>query len=382
MTENAASPLRVLIAGGGVAAIEAGLALRALATNRITLQFLTPGTEFIYRPLEVREPFAGRSAPRYDLAELITGLDADLISGRLESVDAAAKTVRTDGGTDLPYDVLIVALGAQPSAPYPHARAVEPGRLDELLHGFVQDIEGEFIKSAAFIVPDRVGWPLPLYELLFQTAERARSMLAEVALTLVTSEAAPLEQYGADVSAEIQRRLDAAGIAVITSAHAEVPAATVVDATVDGASQRLTVNTVLALSELVGPAIPGLPTDEHGFIEVDPFGGVHETNGVFAAGDATNGELKQGGVAAQHADVVAASVAALAGATVTPHPFRPELRGLLFTGGRPLAIAGPSNVAPDGVFIELETGQLPPSKIAAPRLDRYLTGHAVLPAKP
>ena len=56
---------------------------------------------------------------------------------------------------------------------------------------------------------------------------------------------------------------------------------------------------------------------------------------VFAAGDITNFPVKQGGIATQQADTVAAVIAASAGSDVDPHPFRPVLRGLLLTGGQP-----------------------------------------------
>ena len=56
---------------------------------------------------------------------------------------------------------------------------------------------------------------------------------------------------------------------------------------------------------------------------------------VYAAGDATDFAIKHGGLAAQQADALAESIAALAGAPVTPKPFRPEIHGMLLTGGKP-----------------------------------------------
>jgi sulfide:quinone oxidoreductase len=47
-----------LIAGGGVAALEAALALRELAGERIGTTMLCPEPEFVYRRMRVREPFA------------------------------------------------------------------------------------------------------------------------------------------------------------------------------------------------------------------------------------------------------------------------------------------------------------------------------------
>ena len=57
---------------------------------------------------------------------------------------------------------------------------------------------------------------------------------------------------------------------------------------------------------------------------------------VFAAGDATDQPIKQGGLATQQADAAAELIAAEAGARVTPRPFRRVLRGVVLTGEAPL----------------------------------------------
>ena len=63
-------PMNVLIAGGGVAALEAALALRALAEERVRVELLAPEHHFFYRPLAVAEPFELGRVERFDLAEL------------------------------------------------------------------------------------------------------------------------------------------------------------------------------------------------------------------------------------------------------------------------------------------------------------------------
>jgi sulfide:quinone oxidoreductase len=56
--------LRVLIAGGGVAALETALALRELAPERVQVTIVAPNEEFVYRPMTVREPFSLSAASR------------------------------------------------------------------------------------------------------------------------------------------------------------------------------------------------------------------------------------------------------------------------------------------------------------------------------
>ena len=52
------APLRVLVAGGGVAGMEAILALRELAPEAVDITLLAPETTFAYRPMAVAVPFA------------------------------------------------------------------------------------------------------------------------------------------------------------------------------------------------------------------------------------------------------------------------------------------------------------------------------------
>jgi sulfide:quinone oxidoreductase len=77
---------------------------------------------------------------------------------------------------------------------------------------------------------------------------------------------------------------------------------------------------IMALPELRGPHIPGLPADGDSFLPVDRFGRVRGTGRVWAAGNVTDFPIKQGGVAAGLADVVAQDIAALAGVPLTVDP--------------------------------------------------------------
>src|SRR5215203_5858322 len=67
---------------------------------------------------------------------------------------------------------------------------------------------------------------------------------------------------------------------------------------------------LVALPLLRGPRLDGVPSEPtFGFIPVDPHGRVDGLEGVYAAGDATNFPIKQGGLATQQADAVAEHVA-------------------------------------------------------------------------
>src|SRR3712207_1563075 len=96
----------VMVVGGGVAGLEALIALRNLARERVTIQLVTPEPEFAYRPLAVAEPFGADEAGRYDLMRIAHDHGAALRLEGVAGVDSAAHEVVTWGGGRLPFEVL------------------------------------------------------------------------------------------------------------------------------------------------------------------------------------------------------------------------------------------------------------------------------------
>jgi sulfide:quinone oxidoreductase len=64
-----AAALEVVIAGGGVAALETALALHELAGDRVKLTLLAPAADFIYRPMAVLEPLVHSPPNQLPLAK-------------------------------------------------------------------------------------------------------------------------------------------------------------------------------------------------------------------------------------------------------------------------------------------------------------------------
>lgn len=372
MTAREQQPFQVLIAGGGVAGLEAALALRELAADRVAVTMLAPGPDFVYRPLRVREPFAGASARHYPLDEIARDIGVELRRDAFKRLEPERRLVHTENGEELPYDGLLLALGARLRPAFPHAVTLDDRRLDEQLHGLIRDIEGGYVHKLAFLVPSRMPWPLPIYELALMTARRAFDMNVSVSVTVVTPEDAPLAIFGSAVSAAVDRLLAEHGILVIPSAHGATPEPGRVS--VHPGARRLQVDRVVALPELFGPATPGVPKrDGHGFISVDVHCQVPELERVFAAGDATDFPVKHGGVAAQQADVAAQAIAALAGAPVEPTKFHPVISGVLLGAERPLYLRA-HITGGHGSSSEISEDPLwsPTAKIVAKYLSPYL----------
>jgi sulfide:quinone oxidoreductase len=321
--------------------------------------------------MTVREPFAYGAACRYPLEPIVRDAGANLLTGELAWVDPGKRTIHTKADESLEYDALMLALGAKAVPRYTHALTIDDRRLDETLHGLIQDVEGGYIHSLAFVSPGRMAWPLPLYELALMTAGRAYDMSIELAVTILTPEDAPLAIFGAAVSDAVNERLEKAHIRTINSAYCEIPSAK--EVVINPGDRRLQVDRVIALPELYGPSIRGIPLGENGFIRVNPYGQVPDVGPIYAAGDATQFAVKHGGIASQQADTAAQSIAALAGAPVTPHPFHPVIRGILLTDGKPLYLTA-QITGGHGFSSEITDTPTwsPPSKIAARYLAPYL----------
>jgi sulfide:quinone oxidoreductase len=372
IADNDRQPFRVLIAGGGVAALEAALALRELAGERVSTMLLAPEPEFVYRPLRVLEPFDYKPAQHFALAEIADELGAELRQDMLKTVDPAHRLVHTESGAWLSYHALLLALGAAARPAFEHALTVDDRRLDEQLHGLIQDIEGGYVHKLAFLVPTRMAWPLPIYELALMTARRAWGMSADLSITLVTPEDAPLAIFGPKASEAVAKLLEEHGILVIHSAHAEVSAPGQVS--IYPGSRLLQVERIVALPELYRPPIPGIPTSpDRDFIPIDVHCQVRGLERVYAAGDATEFAVKHGGIAAQQADAAAEAIAALAGAPLDPKPFHPVIRAILLGADKPLYLSAhiTGGHGATSEVSEEPTGS-PHAKIAAKYLGPYL----------
>jgi sulfide:quinone oxidoreductase len=381
MTTHGSHPkLRVVIVGGGVAALETALALGQLAPEHTATTVIAPNEEFFYRPLTVREPFAYASPRRYPLARILSDAGAELLVDELAWVEPDRHVVHTRADTALEYDALVLALGARAVPRYEHAITIDDRHLDEAMHGLIQDIEGGYADSVAFVAPGRMAWPLPLYELALMTAGRAYDMNVELATTIITPEDSPLAIFGPTASEALSKRLERARIETITSAYAEVPRTG--EVVINPGGRHLHVKRVIALPELYGPSVRGIPLGEHGFIRVDPYGRVRDVEGVYAAGDAIDFPIKHGGIGSQEADVVAQSIAALVGAGVTPEPFNPVIHGMLLTDAEPLFLTA-KITGGHGFGSEVTDAPTwePPSKIASTYLAPYLEQQDRAPAR-
>jgi sulfide:quinone oxidoreductase len=324
-------PTHVVIAGGGVAAVECALALHDLAGDRVRLTIIAPEPDFELRPMRTAEPFSRGHVRRHPLDDLAAHVGAELVTDSVVRVDADRHTVLRAGDRTLAYDALVLAVGAQHRPAFRHALTFTGDRSTLSFNGLLADVDEGYAHTISFVVPPGTTWSLPLYELALMTAQEAWAMgIEDIKLQLVTPEDAPLALFGPEGSAAVA--------ALLEKARIEFRGNTSTRQGPDGRPEilpdvrQIDSQRVVALPTIEGPAIAGVPADERGFIAVDEHGRVTGLTDVYAAGDATAYAIKQGGLACQQADAVAEVLAAGAGADVHPTPFRPVLRGRLLAG--------------------------------------------------
>jgi sulfide:quinone oxidoreductase len=323
----------VLVAGAGVAGLEAGLALRDLAGDRVEVSLHDPGKEFAYRPFGVGEPYGTTRAFRYDLRTLSELCGAPLHPGAIAAVDPERRVAISREGERFTYDRLIVATGARVLWAVPGAvtfwGVADEGQVGDL----IADLRSGRLRRLVLTMPAERGWYVPLYELAVLVATvlgKAGDHRARI--TVVTPEAAPLGIFGARAAEQTRALLAEQRVDLITGARP-----------LEFAAGRLRIDSredveadaVITLPRLEGRKISGIPHDAEGFVAVDERGAVIGLERVYAVGDVSSLPFKQGAFATQQADAVAEEIAARVGVEIEPPAAGPGMRAVLWTGQGP-----------------------------------------------
>lgn len=321
---------RVVIAGGGFAALEAALALRSLAGDRVQLTLISPEAYFAYRPAATSEAFADAPPASYSLDEIATDLGAEHHSAALDVVAPQHGWARLDSGVRIDYDFLVLAVGARAAAAVPGAMTFRDQRDLPVFKLLLEELDAAAVRRVVFAVPSSHSWSLPAYELAFLTAKHVAEHALEAQIVLVSPESAPLAVFGGRASrlvADLLRERDITfvGDAIPHRVRGDGSLALQFDAPI--AADR-----VVAVPELRGQRITGIPANWAGFVPTDEVGRVEGLTNVYAAGDMTTFPVKQGGIAAQQADLVAHTIATELGAPVKELRHARVLRSRLLSG--------------------------------------------------
>jgi sulfide:quinone oxidoreductase len=360
----------VLVAGGGVAGLEALLGLREVAGDDVSLTLVAPGPDFSYRPMAVAEPFAVGSARHVPLADVCADAGATLVADAVVAVDDGARQVRLRDGGPRGFDALLLATGARAVAGLAGAVTWWPEGDPERYGGLLRDIDEGYSKGLAIVVPPGAVWPLPAYELAIMTAGEAREQgHDDVQVTVVTPERAALSLFGEQASAAVTDELERAGVRLITGAVARDAERGIV---LEPSGERLDVERVFAVPRLLGPALEGLAADDEGFLLTEDDGRVQGAERTWAAGDGIDSPVKFGGLATQQARRAVAGIARMAGVSDPPDPGEPVLEGRLLVGRRTRRLRGRGDADSAPLW-------WPQGKVSGVYLPRWLAEHGFAP---
>ena len=176
VTDQRPAPHRVVIAGGGIAGVEAVLALRALAGDAVDVTVVDPGRcRFMVPGTATGRAFGVGTGVDLRLADVVHRAGAALVGGRLAAVDARRSVVTLEGGEVLSFEALIVAVGATPVPAVRGALTFTGPREVEAVRGMMDDVSRRALRGAgvemAVVVPPGCGWPLAAYELALMARE-------------------------------------------------------------------------------------------------------------------------------------------------------------------------------------------------------------------
>jgi sulfide:quinone oxidoreductase len=327
-------PVNVLIAGGGFGAVEAMLALRALAPECVSVTLISDSAVLAYKPAATMEAFEETPPRTYDLQAIAADARAFLRVDRLEAVAPHDHSVRLASFAQLDYDALVLAVGARAIAAIPGALTFRDQHEVHHIRRLMGELRSGELRRIVFAVPRGCSWPLPLYELALLTATRLRELDVKGEVMLVSAEIAPLCVFGEQASPLVADLLAERGVRFIGESDPQR-----VDrsgALLLASGETLGADRVVAAPRLRGPRITGLPADHSGFVTTDALGGVIGLPDVYAAGDMTSFPIKQGGLAAQQADMIAQRIASNHGAPVVQSRVHRVLRARLVGGAHPV----------------------------------------------
>jgi sulfide:quinone oxidoreductase len=371
-TVPASEKPRVLVAGGGIAGVEAMLALADLAGDRAEVMLVSPDPDFRYRPMAVDEPFSMTPYERRELGAAASSVGARFVRAPLQALRPDEHLVELHDGTTIEYEKAVLCLGALTRPAFTQAfDFAVPGPPLEVADILDRVREGDSHR-VAFVVPSGVAWSLPIYELALLTTRLLAERGEEAEVAIVTPESSPLAIFGTGPSEAVAELLQVRGIEFHGGVHAREAGKDRLVLT--PGDEELAAAAIIALPTLKGPGLEGAPSDQDGFIPIDDHARVLDVDDVYAAGDGTNFPIKQGGLGTQQADAAAEDIAAALGAELEPQPFRPVLRGKLLVGEETMNMR--AEVAGGGGEGVVSSDYLwwPPFKVSGRYLTPWLAG--------
>ena len=307
---------RVLVIGGGFAALETAFLLRMRHHDDVDIRLVSDRDQFLFRPNSIYVPFgADPDDLLVDLNKPLRRRQIEFERGRVTEVDPDRRLVTLDDGERFGYDKLVIATGADTNASEVPGLAEHGATIwttDSMLEvrrRFEQVRDraraGER-QSVLFLVPPNNKCSGPLYEIVFmlETWLRRNDARDLVDITWSTYEHGFIQAFGPRLNDLVTEEFADRGIdGNLEEVATEVTADEVRYG--DGSSRRF--DHLIAFPPYVSAVrYPGLDSDDRGFVTTDL--GTRLAAGcddVYVPGDAGDFPITQAFLAFLQADAVA-----------------------------------------------------------------------------
>ena len=164
MNPAALDQSKVVIVGGGAAALEAMLALRAFCGERVGIDMYAPREDFVMRPLAVVEAFGKGEVLKFELDDVVSDSGGTFYRHSVVAIDPDNRRIVLQDGDEVDYDFVIVATGTKSLWVVPGAMTFwGPGSQESVTEVLELMKSGENPR-VVLTMPDPTGWPLPIYE--------------------------------------------------------------------------------------------------------------------------------------------------------------------------------------------------------------------------
>lgn len=307
---------RVLVLGGGFAALETAFLLRMRMRDEVDLTIASDNDSFVFRPNSIYIPFGA------DPDSLLVALDKPLKHrdiafqlGQVAEVDPDARRVAFRDNSELSYDKLVIATGAATAAeevPGLSEHAATIWTAETML-----DVRERFnrVRDRAragqrqrvlFLVPPNNKCSGPLYEIVFmlETWLRREHARDHVEISWSTYEQTFIQAFGPRLHEVVTGEFSDRGI----DGHTNEPVSEVTADEVrysDGSSRGY--DELIAFPPYTAAmSYAALPSDDRGFIATES--ATRQVVGhpdIYAPGDAGDFPIKQAFLAFLQADAVA-----------------------------------------------------------------------------
>jgi len=265
---------RVVVVGGGFAALEVALALRKLDAS-VPVTVVSDETEVVYRPWLIRVPAGGQQPPIIPFARLLEAAGVEVVARRVAGADLDQRHLVLDSGAAIDYEQLVVATGATAD------RQRVPGTRDAIFPCGLEDAAAfaAGISGGAAHVAIVFGWERPGPGL-----EYAAWIVAHrpgVRVTAIDGDGTMARRFGDKATTWIRTRLERLGAHLITDGTVE----RIGEGTVHLSEGAVDADLIAIAAPLRGNAAwlpPNLLTD-YGMLRVDNT--MAAGPGVFAIGD-------------------------------------------------------------------------------------------------